>query len=139
MDESGRTLEEIVASSKKVGDIISEIAAAGSEQTQGIEQVTKAVGQMDEMTQQNAALVEEAAAASESLDEQGKNLQRLMSFFSVDGAVETSEPVAEVKVTPKKVSTPKKAKPVAKKRKATAKPKPAPVAASQDDDEWDEF
>ncbi len=139
VDESGRTLEEIVASSKKVGDIISEIAAAGSEQTQGIEQVTKAVGQMDEMTQQNAALVEEAAAASESLDEQGKNLQRLMSFFSVDGAVETSEPVAEVKVTPKKVSTPKKAKPVAKKRKATAKPKPAPVAASQDDDEWDEF
>ncbi|MDQ7073150.1 MAG: methyl-accepting chemotaxis protein [Gammaproteobacteria bacterium] len=83
VDESGRTLEEIVASSKKVGDIISEIAAAGAEQTQGIEQVNKAVSQMDEMTQQNAALVEQAAAASESLDEQGKSLQKLISFFEL--------------------------------------------------------
>ena len=131
VDESGRTLEEIVASSKKVGDIISEIAAAGAEQTQGIEQVTKAVGQMDEMTQQNAALVEQAAAASESLDDQGKSLQRLMSFFEVDD--ESDEPVPVV--TPKKA----KAKPAAKKAKpkAKAKPKSAPVA--DEDDEWDEF
>ena len=131
VDESGRTLEEIVASSKKVGDIISEIAAAGQEQTQGIEQVTKAIGQMDEMTQQNAALVEEAAAASESLDEQGKNLQRLMSFFSVDGATPDEKPVAKAKPAPKK------AKVAAKKAKAAPKRKPAPVTAQ--DDEWDEF
>lgn len=129
VDESGRTLEEIVASSKKVGDIISEIAAAGAEQTQGIEQVTKAVGQMDEMTQQNAALVEQAAAASESLDDQGKNLQRLMSFFEAGDEDDTPEPV----VAPKKV----KAKPAAKKAKATLKS--APVADDDDDDEWDEF
>lgn len=133
VDESGRTLEEIVASSKKVGDIISEIAAAGAEQTQGIEQVTKAVGQMDEMTQQNAALVEQAAAASESLDDQGKSLQRLMSFFDVDDESEQPAPVL----------TPQKAKPVTKKAKPKAKakpkstPKPEPVA--DDDDEWDEF
>ena len=132
VDESGRTLEEIVASSKKVGDIISEIAAAGAEQTQGIEQVTKAVGQMDEMTQQNAALVEQAAAASESLDDQGKSLQRLMSFFEVGNESDTPEPVS----APKKANV----KPAAEKEKPKTKstPKPAPVA-DDDDDEWDEF
>ncbi|MBL1320559.1 MAG: PAS domain-containing protein [Methylophaga sp.] len=137
VDESGRTLEEIVASSKKVGDIISEIAAAGSEQTQGIEQVNKAVSQMDEMTQQNAALVEQAAAASESLDEQGRGLQKLISFFTVNQSSQAS--IAEVKaeVAPKKAPATKKEKPAAKKSKATPKPKPA--AVSQDDDEWDEF
>ncbi|RKZ96312.1 MAG: methyl-accepting chemotaxis protein [Gammaproteobacteria bacterium] len=132
VDESGRTLEEIVASSKKVGDIISEIAAAGAEQTQGIEQVTKAVGQMDEMTQQNAALVEQAAAASESLDDQGKSLQRLMSFFEVGDESDEPAPVVTARKT--------KVKPVVKKAKAKPKstPKSAPVA-DDDDDEWDEF
>ena len=137
VDESGRTLEEIVASSKKVGDIISEIAAAGSEQTQGIEQVNKAVGQMDEMTQQNAALVEEAAAASESLDEQGRSLQKLISFFELSES-SNSKPVEQVQAAPKKApAAAKKAKPVAKKAKAAPKRQPAP--ASQDDDDWDEF
>jgi len=82
VDESGRILEEIVIGAKKVGDIISEIAAAGAEQTQDIEQVNKAVMQMDKMIQQNAALVEQTAAASELLEEQGKDLQRLMTFFN---------------------------------------------------------
>jgi len=129
VDESGRTLEEIVASSKKVGDIISEIAAAGAEQTQGIEQVNKAVTQMDEMTQQNAALVEQAAAASESLDDQAKSMQRMMSFFDVG---EEDAPVARVEVP--------KAAPAKAPAKKAAKPKAAPKpAASSDDDEWDEF
>jgi len=131
VDESGRTLEEIVASSKKVGDIISEIAAAGAEQTQGIEQVNKAVTQMDEMTQQNAALVEEAAAASESLDEQAKSMQRLMSFFEMGD--ESSAPVAEA---PR--PTPVAKAPAKKAEKVKARPKPAPQASS-DDAEWDEF
>ncbi|MGB1800078.1 MAG: methyl-accepting chemotaxis protein, partial [Gammaproteobacteria bacterium] len=65
VDESGSTLEEIVNSVQKVSDIIAEIAAASSEQSSGIDQINKAVAQMDEMTQQNASLVEEAAAASE--------------------------------------------------------------------------
>jgi methyl-accepting chemotaxis protein len=129
VDESGRTLEEIVASSKKVGDIISEIAAAGAEQTQGIEQVNKAVTQMDEMTQQNAALVEQAAAASESLDEQGKQLQRLMAFFNI-GEESSHRPVA------------KQAKPAAPAPRPQAQPKveskPRPKS-TQSDDEWDEF
>ncbi len=84
VDMSGQTLEEIVAAVKKVSDIIAEIAAASQEQSTGIEQVNKAITQMDEVTQQNAALVEEAAAASESMDEQAKGLEQLMQYFKTD-------------------------------------------------------
>jgi len=137
VDESGRTLEEIVASSKKVGDIISEIAAAGAEQTQGIEQVNKAVTQMDEMTQQNAALVEQAAAASESLDEQAKGMQRMMNFFEVGDEAPDPAPVPKAE-TPKKKAASAKKVPAKKAAKPKATPKPA-ASASSDDDEWDEF
>jgi methyl-accepting chemotaxis protein len=132
VDESGRTLEDIVAGAKRVGDIISEIAAAGAEQTSGITQVNLAVGQMDEMTQQNAALVEEAAAASESLDEQAKALQRLVAFF--DTGVMASAPSA--KPTPAPAASPAVS---AAPKPAPAAPKPAASVASGDDDEWDEF
>jgi len=134
VDESGRTLEEIVASSKKVGDIISEIAAAGAEQSQGIEQVNKAVTQMDEMTQQNAALVEEAAAASESLDDQAKSMQRLMEFFNV------GEEAAVAPATPTRTASPTAARKPAVKKAVASKPAPRPAApATSEDDEWDEF
>lgn len=87
VDQTGDALEEIVTGAKKVGDIISEIVAAGDEQSAGIEAINTAVTQMDEMTQQNAALVEDAASASEALDEQGKNLQQLMAFFNTGKAL----------------------------------------------------
>ncbi len=93
VDETGKTLGEIVESVKKVTDIVAEIASASQEQSSGIEQVNKAVMQMDEMTQQNAALVEESSAASRSMEEQAKKLQQLMMFFRVsssDTAVATS-------------------------------------------------
>ncbi len=83
VDASGQTLNEIVTAVKKVSDIVAEIALASQEQSAGIEQVNKAVMQMDEMTQQNAALVEEAAAASESVDTQARSLQQLMAFFTL--------------------------------------------------------
>ena len=86
VDESGKTLEGIMISVKKVSDIIAEIAAAGEEQSDGIEQVNKAINQMDEMTQQNATLVEQAAAASEAMGEQARNLNELVGFFTTDGA-----------------------------------------------------
>jgi methyl-accepting chemotaxis protein len=66
---------------KKVTGIVSEIATASEEQSVGIEQVNKAITQMDEVTQQNAALVEEAASASRSAEEQGRKLVDLMRFF----------------------------------------------------------
>ena len=83
VDQSGTTLHEIVASVKKVTDIVSEIAAASAEQSSGIEQVNKAVTSMDEVTQQNAALVEEAAAAAESLLDQARQLDAMMAKFQV--------------------------------------------------------
>ncbi len=86
VNESGATLGLIVNSVKKVSDIIAEIAAASEEQSAGIEQINKAVSDMDEGVQQNAALVEQAAAASESMKEQSQALTRLMEFFNVGTA-----------------------------------------------------
>jgi len=83
VDESGKALEDIVSSVKKVTDIVSEIAAASREQSSGIEQVGKAVMQMDEVTQQNAALVEEAAAASQSIVDQAQSLNDLVAHYQV--------------------------------------------------------
>jgi len=83
--QSGQTLEQIVASVKKVSDIVAEIAAASREQSSGIEQVNKAVMQMDEMTQQNAALVEEATAASQAMAEQAGELSRIMECYRLPG------------------------------------------------------
>jgi methyl-accepting chemotaxis protein len=86
VDESGRTLSEIVASVKKVTDIVAEIAAASREQSAGIEQVNKAIMRMDEGTQQNAALVEEAAAASQAIVTQAHALNDMIARYNVGGA-----------------------------------------------------
>jgi len=84
VDQSGKALAEIVESVKKVTDIVAEIAAASQEQSAGIDQVNNAVMQMDEMTQQNAALVEEAAAAARAMHEQAGELTRQVGFFKLD-------------------------------------------------------
>ena len=83
VNESGATLQEIVAGVKKVGDIVAEIAAASSEQAAGIDQVNQAVTAMDEMTQQNAALAEQTSAASASLYEKAQSMRQTIGFFSV--------------------------------------------------------
>ena len=80
VDRAGQTLREIMASVKKVSDIVAEMAAAAREQARGIEQVNKAILQMDQVTQQNAALVEETAAASHAMGDQARELQQMMSF-----------------------------------------------------------
>ncbi len=92
VDASGKTLDEIVMAVKRVSDIMAEIAAASQEQAAGIDQVNKAVLQMDEMTQQNAALVEEAAAASTSVEVQARTLQQLMEFFALETQAEAQAP-----------------------------------------------
>jgi aerotaxis receptor len=87
VDQAGEAMDDIVTSVQLVADIISGTATASQEQSAGIEQVNQAVGQMDEITQQNAALVEQAAAASESLQEQAIKLTQLVgSFKLVQGA-----------------------------------------------------
>jgi methyl-accepting chemotaxis protein len=84
--EAGATIQEVVASVRRVSDIMAEISAASGEQSAGIEQVGAAILQMDQVTQQNAALVEEAAAATESMQEQARSLAEAVSVFKLDHA-----------------------------------------------------
>ena len=102
---AGTTMEEIVASVTRVTDIIAEISAAGDEQSAGIEQINRAVIEMDNVTQQNASLVEQAAAAAASMQEQASQLAGMVSVFKLDS---TAAPVAPVKAiaaaTPKPTS-----------------------------------
>lgn len=79
-------MEQIVVSIQRVADIMGEIAAASTEQTSGIEQINLAISQMDHVTQQNAALVEEATAATESMQNQAGNLVQIVSVFKLDAA-----------------------------------------------------
>jgi len=83
VQEAGRTMEEIVGSVQRVTDIMGEITAASHEQTTGIEQINQAITQMDQVTQQNAALVEEAAAAASALREQADTLVETVSVFKM--------------------------------------------------------
>jgi len=86
VENAGNTMQEVVASVQRVADIISEITAASSEQSTGINQVNNAITSMDEATQQNAALVEEAAAAAESLVDQANQLSDVVNIFKLDNA-----------------------------------------------------
>jgi hypothetical protein len=102
--QSGHTLELIVTSIKKVTDIVGEIAAASREQSLGIEQVSKAVLQMDEMTQQNAALVEQSTAASQSMAEQARGLRQTMERYRLDGPAALNTPVSATVQSPARVA-----------------------------------
>ncbi|NUU01594.1 methyl-accepting chemotaxis protein [Herbaspirillum robiniae] len=83
VERAGTTMTEVVASVKRVTDIVGEITAASHEQSTGIEEINRAITQMDEVTQQNAALVEEAAAAAQSLQDQAGKLQDVVSVFKI--------------------------------------------------------
>ena len=132
VENAGTTMEEVVVSVQRVADIISEIAAASVEQTTGIDQVNQAVASMDETTQQNAALVEEAAAAAESLLEQANQLAEVVSVFKLDTvAGERRAAHSPMRSAPKAVAKPK----------PESKPAPAKVAlkTGTDDGDWEEF
>jgi methyl-accepting chemotaxis protein len=152
--QAGQTMEEIVTSIKRVTDIMSEITAASMEQSSGIEQVNLAITQMDEVTQQNAALVEEAAAAAESLEEQAQNLAMAVGTFRMDtgsagtavaavrrepppvqrAAAQPAAPVRKAAAHPAAAARTAAAKPGAAKPKPTARPK-----GGSEDEEWQEF
>jgi ABC-type transporter Mla subunit MlaD len=91
VEETGKTLSEIIEGINNVATTVSEISAASQEQASGIDQVNKAVAQMDEVVQQNASLVEEAAATSENLTGQADEMQRLMGTFKINGADDTEK------------------------------------------------
>jgi len=99
VQRSGATMTEIVEAISRVSAIMGEIAAAAAEQSTGIDQVNLAVAQMDEVTQQNAALVEQAAAAAGSLEDQARRLTAAVSVFHTDAGVPASR--AQVRPTPR--------------------------------------
>lgn len=88
VDDAGATMEKIVASVKQVADIMGEIARASHEQSDGIEQVNQAITQMDEVTQQNAALVEQASAATASMEQQAAALMQQLQTFKLDAPMQ---------------------------------------------------
>ncbi|KVZ94000.1 methyl-accepting chemotaxis protein [Burkholderia ubonensis] len=136
VDEAGRTMTEVIGAVQRVTDIMGEIAAASEEQSGGIDQVARAVTQMDEVTQQNAALVEEAAAAAQSLDEQAARLRETVAVFQLDdGAAQRRATVPAVarRVTP----APAPAARDSHDAPAPSPAAPAPVAAGNDD--WETF
>ncbi len=130
VNESGETLKEIVAAVEKVGQMIADIAVASNEQSSGIEQVNAAVTQMDEMTQQNAALVEEASAASESMSEQSRAMKQLLSFFNVSGGHASTSAL----------QSPQSSLGSARPSLTLQSQRPTPTAVtSSEDEDWEEF
>ncbi|MBW3507437.1 MULTISPECIES: methyl-accepting chemotaxis protein [Janthinobacterium] len=104
--DAGKTMDEVVASVRQVADIMQEITAASAEQSAGIEQVNQAVLQMDQVTQQNAALVEEAAAAAESLQDQAQTLTELVGVFRLHAQAQQMAVPASSNVTPLRRAAP---------------------------------
>ena len=125
VEQAGATMSEVVASVRRVTDVVAEISAASNEQSDGIEQINHAIVQMDEVTQQNAALVEQAAAAAQSLQEQSGRLVETVSIFKLSSH-ETPRAQPARKPVPPKASS----KPVAAAPAAPAAPAKAAVAAS---------
>ena len=149
VQDAGSTMTEIVASVGRVTDIIGEIRASTVEQSEGIGSVNTAVGQLDQMTQQNAALVEQSAAAAESLREQASKLAELVGKFRLQGGAAVAAPAPRAMVRkPMPVPAPMKPRvnPAAIKPPAPAKaaaPRPAPVAAAatvaSEGGDWETF
>ena len=144
VNESGEALENIVNSVIKVGDIVAEIATASQEQATGIDQVNKTVSNLDDLTQQNAALAEETSAASVSMNQCAREMVSLIEFFKLEaGAIkaravtEIDKPKAVAEVDKPKNVEPIKPKPVATPKVAAANTTSLP--ASDNDEEWEEF
>ncbi len=125
VERAGATMQEIVASVKRVTDIMGEISAASEEQSGGIDQVNRAVSQMDEVTQQNAALVEEAAAAAGSLQEQAERLAEAVAVFKINVGEVIEVPAHQLAG---QRPAPRMAAPAAPVQAATAAPAPAAEA-----------
>ncbi|SEL75393.1 methyl-accepting chemotaxis protein [Halomonas daqiaonensis] len=131
VEQAGETMQEVVAAVRRVTDIMDEISAASQEQSDGIEQVSQAVGQMDQVTQQNASLVQEASAAASSLEDQANRLEQAVAVFKLTGAMESPQRVRE------------EARPEAQPTSAAPRPTSPtprhPVRQAVTEEEWEEF
>jgi methyl-accepting chemotaxis protein len=127
--QAGRTMEEVVAAVQKVLQMVEEISQASAEQRSGIEQVNSAIVQMDSMTQQNAAMVEEASATALNLQRQSSELAEAVSVFAVDGEAEAA-PVPDAAPVAAETRTPRRRKPAASGPAASALPSAVPMLAT---------
>lgn len=134
--KSGNTMRDVVVSIKRVNDLMGEIAAASAEQASGLDEIGKAVGQMDETTQQNAALVEEAAAAAESLLSQAEQLQDLVARFKINDDLGSSRQRGKP-AKPAAANKPRSLAAPSTSRRSTPPAQLPPAKA--DDDEWESF
>ncbi|MBL1270094.1 MAG: Tar ligand binding domain-containing protein [Halomonas sp.] len=130
VEQAGTTMSDVVTAVRRVTDIMDEISAASQEQSDGIEQVSQAVGQMDQVTQQNAALVQQASAAAASLEEQANRLEQAVAVFKLldmQGAshhvLPSASPATNAMTAPK-ADQPQTSRPAAKR---------------SDHEEWEEF
>ena len=139
VEDAGKTMEEIVSSVQRVTDIMGEISAASSEQSAGINQVNNAITSMDEVTQQNAALVEQAAAAAESLVEQAVSLMDTVGEFKLQGMGGNSNH-NKMLMRPSTKSMP--SRPVLSSQtpiRAVAKSQSTMAKTGTNDENWEEF
>ena len=142
VEQAGTTMNDVVSSVRRVSDIMAEIVAASQEQSSGIAQVNTAITQMDVVTQQNAALVEEAAAAAQAMHEQATSLSEVVSVFQIAGQAGHSlqlappaRPVAKPEV--RLAATPRRLADVSSKTRAISgevRRSPVPVET-----EWEQF
>jgi methyl-accepting chemotaxis protein len=149
--EAGQTMRDIVDQVKRVADLIGEITSATLEQDSGIGQINAAVTQLDQMTQQNAALVEQSAAAAESLKQQAARLAQAIAIFKL-GRQGTAQAIAQAKATsqaaikanppvqknPNREAAPPRVERRAPPRLSPPAP-PPPPAAKPNNDDWEEF
>jgi methyl-accepting chemotaxis protein len=148
VNQTGTSLSEILGSIKQVADIVAEIASASQEQSTGIDQINKALTQMDEVTQQNSALVEENAASAKTLEHQSEAMNEKVAFFRLEDSAETRYAVKKPAPVP---VTRLAARPAVPARKVTAaavqgrrggpvgRMQAAAATAVAQDKDWKEF
>ena len=134
VDQAGLTMQEVVNSVKHVSGIIGEITSAGTEQSAGIEQINQAIMQMDNVTQQNAALVEQAAAAAQSMQDQANALSQIVSVFKISEDAIAAARSRTPHPTARRPAAPAKAIPAPKPTLAASRPRLANAG-----DDWEEF
>jgi methyl-accepting chemotaxis protein len=141
VDQAGATMEEVVESVKRVTNIMSEIMAATQEQSAGIDQINQAISQMDQVTQQTASLVEEAAAASEAMQDQATQLAHVVSVFKLDSTqARAVAPAPTVTYRARQMAAPAK-KQASLPLPTPGRPRPAhrQIATASSNDGWEEF
>ncbi|HCZ33773.1 MAG TPA: hypothetical protein DHV93_10175, partial [Holophagaceae bacterium] len=140
---AGETIQEVVANVQRVTALVSDIAGATQEQSTGLNEINKAVVQMDEMTQQNAALVEESAAAAESMDSQAHALTEIVARFKTGVNVRRAEAPRAKPAAATRLQAPKPVRAAVRRGPAqpelSASKQPVPTPKADDDGQWEAF